>query len=71
MKLRHHQQFVEMIALNIIRSPTVGLYSNLSAACQRKDGSQEAMKSGRSELMKNFFFLIRSSSLLLFRPSQA
>jgi hypothetical protein len=33
------------------------LYTKLSAACQRKDGSQEAMKSGRSESMKDFFSL--------------
>jgi hypothetical protein len=62
MKLRHHQLFFEKIALNMILSPTAGLYSNLSAACQRKDGSQEAMKSGRSGSMKDFFFLNRRAS---------
>jgi hypothetical protein len=34
MKLRHHQQFVERIVLDIVISPTVCLYSKLFAACQ-------------------------------------
>jgi len=57
MKLGHHQLFFERIALNIILSPKASFYTKISAACQRKDGSQEAMKSGRSESMEDFFFL--------------
>jgi len=43
MKFHHHQLFFERIVLFIVIAPSGIVYSKTYAACQRKDGSQEAV----------------------------